>query len=180
MLNQINQVQIPFDWWKSSSTLCCQRAWLSVGVYGSTDFIWVGTSIAAEAEMLSEQSCPDHQVPFKTSLFWKRDINKWMWNASVPGTSKTWRWICVHVCTADYTHSSRREYMNPLLGMWNGEMVSLSSDSLGLSSGTFPFSISTFPSITCVSTPLAAWTNFWRFQKRETKWRCRYAEALLL
>ena len=54
-------------------------------------------------------------------------------------------------------------------------MDSLSSGSAGLSSGTFPFSISTFPSITCVSTPLAACTNFWRFQKKETKSKSTWA-----
>lgn len=48
-------------------------------------------------------------------------------------------------------------------------MVSFSSASVGLSSGTFPFSISTFPSITCVSTPLAVCTNFWRFQEKGTQ-----------
>lgn len=64
---------------------------------------------------------------------------------------------------------SRSKRMHHSLGIWNGEMVSFSSASVGLSSGTFPFSISTLPSITCVSTPLAAWTNFWRFQKTDTK-----------
>lgn len=62
-----------------------------------------------------------------------------------------------------------KEHIGHILGMWNGEMVSLSSVLVTLSSGTFPFSISTFPSVTCVSTPLAAWNNFWRFQKRLTK-----------
>lgn len=57
--------------------------------------------------------------------------------------------------------------------------MSFSSASVGLSSGTFPFSISTFPSITCVSTPLDACTNFWRFQKKETKSKGTQADLLL-
>lgn len=61
------------------------------------------------------------------------------------------------------------EHISLILGMWNGEMVSLSSAFAVLSSGTFPFSISTFPSITWVSTPLAAWNNFWRFQETDTR-----------
>ena len=59
-------------------------------------------------------------------------------------------------------------------------MVTFSSVLVGLSSGTLPFSISTLPSITCVSTPLAAWTNFWRFQKKETKSKSTGADALLI
>lgn len=68
--------------------------------------------------------------------------------------------------------------MSHVLGIWNGEMLSLSSGSLGLSSGTFPFSISTFPSTTCVSTPLADCTNFWRFQEKDTKSKSTRAGAL--
>lgn len=87
--------------------------------------------------------------------------------------------LSTHPCMPNYAHSSSK-YMNHVLGMWNGEMVSFSSASVGLSSGTFPFSISTFPSITCVSTPLAAWTNFWRFQKKETKSKSTWTDAASL
>lgn len=76
--------------------------------------------------------------------------------------------------------TSQVKTTNHTLGIWKGEMVSFSSASLGLSSGTFPFSISIFPSITCVSTPLVAWTNFWRFQKKETKSRGTGVHTLLL
>lgn len=67
------------------------------------------------------------------------------------------------------------DHIGLILGMWKGEMVSLSSAFAVLSSGTFPFSISTFPSITWVSTPLAAWNNFWRFQETDTKSKSRWA-----
>lgn len=78
------------------------------------------------------------------------------------------------------TLNSLSKYMHHPLGIWNGEMVSFSSASVGLSSGTFPFSISTLPSITCVSTPLAAWTNFWRFQKTDTKSKSTWVDTLPL
>lgn len=73
-----------------------------------------------------------------------------------------------------------REHINPILGMWKGEMVSLSSAFAALSSGTFPFSISTFPSITWVSTPLAAWNNFWRFQETETQVKEQMSSLVLV
>lgn len=100
--------------------------------------------------------------------------------------SKLWRWFVISsfpprasIRVCPITHSHQVNTMNHTLGTWNGEMVMFSFGSAGLSSGTFPFSISTFPSITCVSTPLAAWTNFWRFQKKETESRGTRAGALL-